>query len=381
MSDSEQLHLFGNDKCDSEDYVTKTIEMEERCRHTTLLYLLKDPILHLPKLIDKALDLINIKSNVEGSMLYGWNPFYAMIPLIISNFPQTQPEEFSRIQSALTQYIRCRISSSGFFTDALYDCPHLINNYGFINGIACIATEEAYQLIDQHKIYDTLLSLKLPNGAFLTAKGMEYDLRSTFCALMIADSINILTPELTSGTLDYVLSCFNYDGGFGPLPNNESHGGYVFSGISSLAILGKLDSIDLSKCAQWIANRQSQFSGGFDGRPNKLYDSCYSWWIGTAASIISKHLNIPPFWNTKGIHECLLRACQDERGGFCDHPPNGRNNFHDTFSVAGLQICGGGYKDEEHKINIPEFDNIICAPLHLANQMRNYFKSKHFIPK
>ena len=42
--------------------------------------------------------------------------------------------------------------------------------------------------------------------------------------ISIARILNIMTPELVSGTLEYILSCQTYEGGFGGEPSNEAHG-------------------------------------------------------------------------------------------------------------------------------------------------------------
>ena len=41
-----------------------------------------------------------------------------------------------------------------------------------------------------------------------------------------------------------MLACQNVDGGFGGIPNAESHAAYVFCSVGALAILGDLDMID-----------------------------------------------------------------------------------------------------------------------------------------
>ena len=36
----------------------------------------------------------------------------------------------------------------------------------------------------------------------------------------------------------------------------------------------------------WLCMRQTRIEGGFQGRTNKLVDSCYSFWQGAAAAIV-----------------------------------------------------------------------------------------------
>lgn len=37
---------------------------------------------------------------------------------------------------------------------------------------------------------------------------------------------------------------------------------------------------------KWAVNRQMRYEGGFQGRTNKLVDSCYSFWQGATIPII-----------------------------------------------------------------------------------------------
>ena len=65
----------------------------------------------------------------------------------------------------------------------------------------------------------------------------------------------------------------------------ESHGAYVFCAVGSLKILDRLDLIDKEKLGMWLSERQT-VKGGFNGRPEKLPDVCYSWWIYSSLLMI-----------------------------------------------------------------------------------------------
>lgn len=43
-----------------------------------------------------------------------------------------------------------------------------------------------------------------------------------------------------------------YEGGLGGEPYNEAHGGYTFCGVAALALVGRLDAIDLPALARWV---------------------------------------------------------------------------------------------------------------------------------
>ena len=135
-------------------------------------------------------------------------------------------------------------------------------------------------------------------------------------------------------------------------------------------ILDKLDELDLSKTLRYIALRQDEFAGGFNGRTNKLVDSCYSWWIGTAARILSDYYKIPPFWNVDAMSRYLIQCAQVHTGGFRDSPPNNPDPFHTCFALAGLATVGSG---ELVKETLCELSYLVPVPKDKFEKFVNYF--------
>lgn len=81
----------------------------------------------------------------------------------------------------------------------------------------------------------------------------------------------------------------SYDGGIGQGPDLESHSGSTFCAIATLALSNNLDR--LTK-AQFVALRRwllYRFDGGFNGRPNKPIDTCYSFWTGGSLNILDAY--------------------------------------------------------------------------------------------
>ena len=87
--------------------------------------------------------------------------------------------------------------------------------------------------------------------------------------------------------VEYVQSCANFDGGYGTDPGGESHAGQVFTCVGALAIAGRLDLVDKEKTGAWLSERQLP-NGGLNGRPEKLEDVCYSWWVVSSLAMIGK---------------------------------------------------------------------------------------------
>ena len=74
------------------------------------------------------------------------------------------------------------------------------------------------------------------------------------------------------------MSSYNLNGGFGSIPDAESHGAYCFCYIGFLFIKGRLKILDKVQTGKWLAERQI-FYEGFNGRPEKLLDFSYFWCV------------------------------------------------------------------------------------------------------
>lgn len=295
-----------------------------------------------------------------------WFPFYTISALQILEYPQG--EKFDEFKAKYTNFLKDRILEDGGFSGYKQDFTNTISLYGVIIGIMAIGTEEAYKLIDRKKIYDLLISLKQPDGSFLVSIDGESDIRSTEVAIVISKYLNILDDKISEKTADFVLSCQNYDGGFSPVPHCESHGGYIYCGIACLAILNRLEDINLSSCIRYLSSRQSEFAGGFNGRTNKLVDTCYTFWIGATMRIICDHFKIPEFWDKNSLTQYCLCACQFLFGGFCDHPPSQADPFHTIYTLAGIGVAG-----DREKYEIPAVDPFSGVPQELSQKFLNYF--------
>lgn len=165
-------------------------------------------------------------------------------------------------------------------------------------------------------MYKFFMSLKQPDGSFIVCRGGEVDVRGTYCVLVVATLLDILTPELVHGTYNFVQSCQTYEGGFAASsqpffsPTNailedprpalgEAHGGYTSCSVAALMMLRPLTPVtnvplvNGQALLRWAAMMQgSAFDegGGFRGRTNKLVDGCYSWWVGGLFTLIEELL-------------------------------------------------------------------------------------------
>ena len=133
-----------------------------------------------------------------------------------------------------------------------------------------------------------IADLQIPtSGAFAGDEWGETDTRFLYAALNALSILGEMDLIDIPKAVTYVQACANSDGGFGVCPGAESHAGQIFACLGALSITGRLDLIDRDRTGAWLSDRQLP-SGGLNGRPEKLEDVCYSWWVGSSLAMIGR---------------------------------------------------------------------------------------------
>merc|ERR1719198_1750401 len=98
---------------------------------------------------------------------------------------------------------------------------------------------------------------------------------------------------------------------------------HTFCAVQALTLIDAMDAVDTDRLGRWLCERQTP-SGGFNGRPEKAPDVCYSWWILSAlASIDRAH------WIDGEKLAAFIHLAQDEEdGGIADRPGDVPDVFH-----------------------------------------------------
>jgi len=230
--------------------------------------------------------------------------------------------------------LSCQKKSGGFGGCINHDESITTTHYA----VLILKQFNSLHLIDTESVVKYILSLSNSDGSFSLDYDGEKDTRFSYCAissLKLLGAHSIIKEKLKLYT-EYVLACQNFDGGFGGSPGAESHAAYTFCAIGFLGISEQLNLINKEIVCQWLSSRQTHL-GGFNGRPEKLADVCYSWWVLSCFYMIG---------NQKFIDEELLKEfildCQDsDEGGFSDRPGNCNDVFHTFFGLAALSLMGG----------------------------------------
>ena len=226
-------------------------------------------------------------------------------------------------------------------------------------------------------------------GSFQVHKNGECDLRGTYCAILVAYVLNLLDDELIEGVAEHIKLCQTFEGGLGPEPFVEAHGGYNFCGIATLIMLKRLDIINMDKQLRWLVNKQMTLEGGFQGRTNKLVDSCYSFWQASVFNMIIMNNNELKYsydsellYDQLALQAYILFCCQDKtHGGLVDKPGSKPDLFHTNYASAGLSLSQKCLiKDININISLHESteDIAIMNPIFCLEENKVYTAMRYF---
>jgi geranylgeranyl transferase type-1 subunit beta len=199
------------------------------------------------------------------------------------------------------------------------------------------------QSVQRDKIASSLACLQLPNGAFLaTHLSKENDLRFVYCACVIAFILNDWSSINRELCRKFILECRTYEYAFGQVPNAEAHGGSTFCAVAALSLMNCLEQLDhQDELVRWCLCRQTE---GFNGRPNKPDDSCYSWWIVATLTLLNNDHLIDVRSN-----ETFLHATESKlTGGFSKWPDSSVDPLHSYLSLAGLSLMNNSHLKDIH---------------------------------
>ncbi|KAG6887370.1 hypothetical protein C0992_012596 [Termitomyces sp. T32_za158] len=231
---------------------------------------------------------------------------------------------------------------------------HDAHLHSTLSAIQILLMHDALDRIDIPRVVKFILSLHQPSGVFAGDSFGEIDTRFLYCAvsaLSLLGQLHLLDGEAKDRTVNYIVRCRNFDGGFGNVIGAESH-----AAQAALAIFDRLDVIDEETLGWWLCERQLP-NGGLNGRPEKLEDVCYSFWVLSAMAILDKI----PWIDADKLTAFILSAQDLEAGGIADRPGDMADVFHTLFGVAGLSLLG--YP------GLQDLDPVYCMPADLIEKM------------
>ncbi|CAK9010830.1 Geranylgeranyl transferase type-1 subunit beta (Geranylgeranyl transferase type I subunit beta) (GGTase-I-beta) (Type I protein geranyl-geranyltransferase subunit beta) [Durusdinium trenchii] len=188
--------------------------------------------------------------------------------------------------------------------------------------------------IDKEAVVRGLRAVQQEDGSFQAVKfGTEKDMRFVFCACAVSFMLQDWRGVDIERTTAFIKSSQTYDGGFGILPDQEAHGGATYTALASLKLMGKLDAVDRELAERFLAARQV---GGFNGRINKVPDTCYTFWVGGSMQI----LGVQDLIDAPSAREFVMTCEHAQTGGFSKVPGVSPDILHAHFSVLGMSLLG-----------------------------------------
>lgn len=257
----------------------------------------------------------------------------------------------------------CWDEENGSFAPFPKHDAHLLTT---LSGVQILATYDSLHVLGKPKI-DRIVEFVERNqnddGSFQGDEFGEIDTRFSLNALATLSILGRLSKKVVDPAVDFIGRCYNFDGGFGLCPGSESHAAQVFTCLASLAIADKIHEVlspeQLQNVEWYLAERQLE-SGGLNGRPSKLPDVCYSWWVLSSLAILGKLGSI----DFAKLRDFILKAQDPDNGGISDRPDNEVDVFHTVFGVAGLSLMN--YE------NLEPIDPIYCMPCAVTKNFKKY---------
>ncbi|KAK1770237.1 terpenoid cyclases/protein prenyltransferase alpha-alpha toroid [Phialemonium atrogriseum] len=206
------------------------------------------------------------------------------------------------------------------------------------------------------------------------------------------------------GLVRYIGRSQTYDGGIAESSQHEPHAGYAYCAISALSLLDRpLENssashgskaigaaiADLPSLTHWLVSRQFAYLDppsdgdenpesenftepssladlsldenlqhvGFNGRCNKVADTCYFWWVGGALSIMGQGDLV----SRAPSRRFLFEKTQHMIGGFAKHPGGPPDLYHAFFGLAALATMG--------EPNLKEFDAALAVSVETTRKI------------
>ncbi|KAG0196682.1 Geranylgeranyl transferase type-1 subunit beta [Mortierella sp. GBA30] len=214
--------------------------------------------------------------------------------------------------------------------------------------------------VAKEPILCSLRKLQQPNGCFIPCiTDFEPDIRFTYCAAAISYILNDWSGVNQESMLQFIRDCQTFEHGLSQSPHQEAHGGTSYCGIAALGLMGqealqdqktmvrrtdedeeafdkrksRAGFVDKEGTLRWCLQRQTT---GFQGRANKLTDTCYSFWVGGALATMES-MDLVNFECNRGY---LMETQHKTFGGFAKWVDTLPDVLHSYMGVAALSLMG-----------------------------------------
>lgn len=272
--------------------------------------------------------------------------------------------EFPRDE--VVQFVKSCIDpvSGGFGASPNHD-GHMLSTLSALQVLHMHNAIDELTIDERNRVIEFIKSNQLPDGSFQGDEFGEVDTRFVYNAMHALAILGELSPDIVDKAVNWTLKCQNFDGAFGMVPGAESHAAQTFTCLGVLAITNKLHLLPKRELLEWwLADRQVQ-SGGLNGRPEKLPDVCYSWWVLSSLAMLGKLHYV----DLERVKQFVL-SCQDaSKGGISDRVSKEVDVYHTFFGIAALSLLNYD--------SLVEIDPIYCMPKSATQRIKVYPYNDH----
>ncbi|KAH8261827.1 hypothetical protein KR038_000631 [Drosophila bunnanda] len=216
-----------------------------------------------------------------------------------------------------------------------YQWGHLAMTYTSIAVLVTLGDD--LSRLDRRSIVDGVAAAQKAEGSFgACIDGSEDDMRFVYCAAAICHMLDYWGDVDKEAMYQFIMRSLRYDYGFSQELEGEAHGGTTFCALAALHLSGQLKRLDadtVQRMKRWLIFRQMD---GFQGRPNKPVDTCYSFWIGASLCI----LDCFELTDYAKNREYILSTQDKLIGGFAKWPQATPDPFHTYLGLCGLAFTG-----------------------------------------
>ncbi len=155
--------------------------------------------------------------------------------------------------------LSCQNTDGGFGGNGHHD-SHILYTLSAVQVLAiCNAEQDPRFKRDACARY--VAALQQPDGSFFGDEWGEIDTRFSYCGLSCLALLGRLDLIDVPNAAQWLARCHNLDGGFGSCPGAESHAGQIFTCVGALAIAHSLHLVDADALGWWLCERQASARG------------------------------------------------------------------------------------------------------------------------
>ncbi|TRY84156.1 hypothetical protein DNTS_026052 [Danionella cerebrum] len=213
-------------------------------------------------LLDKHADYIAAYGSKKDDYEYTLSEYLRMSGIYWGLTVMDLMGQLSRMnRDEIIEFIKsCQHDCGGIGASIGHD-PHLLYT---LSAVQILSLYDSVNSIDVDKVVEYVKGLQQEDGSFAGDKW------GTFSYFYVG-KLDVIKMEKA---VEFVLSCMNFDGGFGCRPGSESHAGQIYCCTGFLSVTGQLHQVNADLLGWWLCERQLP-SGGLNGRPEKVLGSLH----------------------------------------------------------------------------------------------------------